>query len=89
MLFRSNANADGAGYTALHAAIVRGNLNVVKALLAHGANPNARQTKGTPARRYSGFALDKTMIGATDRKVSRLQREVQTLRHEVSRLRAR
>jgi uncharacterized protein len=37
----------------------------VKALLSHGANPNARQTRGSPARRYSGIALDKTMIGAT------------------------
>jgi uncharacterized protein len=61
----ANANADGAGYTALHAAIVRGNLDLVRALLAHHANPNARQTKGSPARRYSGFALDKTMIEAT------------------------
>src|SRR5262249_47773318 len=54
-----------AGYTALHAAIVRGNLQLVKVLLAHGADPNARQTRGTPARRYSGLALDKTMSGAT------------------------
>jgi uncharacterized protein len=61
----ADPNANGAGYTALHAAIVRGNVNLVKALLEHGADPNARQTKGTPARRYSGFALDKTMIGAT------------------------
>src|SRR5262249_31730292 len=61
----ANPNGDAAGYTALHAAIVRGNVNLVKGLLAHGANPNARQTKGSPARRYSGFALDKTMMGAT------------------------
>jgi ankyrin repeat protein len=61
----ANPDADGAGYTALHAAIVRGNLSLVKALLSHGANPNARQTRGSPARRYSGIALDKTMIGAT------------------------
>src|SRR5579862_4594463 len=61
----ANPNADAAGYTALHAAVIRGNLDVVKALLAHGANPNARQHKGSPARRYSGLALDKTMVGAT------------------------
>ena len=61
----ANPNADGAGYTPLHAAIVRGNLNLLTALLAHGANPNVRQRKGSPSKRYSGFALDKTMTGAT------------------------
>jgi ankyrin repeat protein len=61
----ANPDADGAGYTALHAAVVRGNLSLVKALLSRGANPNARQTMGSPARRYSGIALDKTMMGAT------------------------
>src|SRR5262249_32399310 len=45
----ANPNADGAGYTALHAAVLRGNLPLLKALLAHGANPNARQTKASPA----------------------------------------
>jgi ankyrin repeat protein len=61
----ANPNADGAGYTALHAAVVRGNVGLLKALLAHGANPNVRQRKGSPSKRYSGFALDKTMMGAT------------------------
>jgi ankyrin repeat protein len=61
----ANPNADGAGYTPLHAAIVRGNLNLLTALLAHGANPNVRQRQGSPSKRYSGFALDKTMTGAT------------------------
>jgi uncharacterized protein len=61
----ANPNADGAGYAALHAAIVRGNLDLLKALLAHGANPNIRQRKGSPSKRYSGIALDKTMMGAT------------------------
>jgi ankyrin len=61
----ANPDSSGAGYTALHAAIVRGNVTLVKTLLAHGANPNARQTKGSPARRYSGFGLDKNTIGAT------------------------
>lgn len=61
----ANPDSDGAGYTALHAAVLRGNLNLVKALLGHGANPNPRQMKGSPARRYSGYGLDKRMIGAT------------------------
>jgi ankyrin repeat protein len=61
----ANPDSDGGGYTALHAAVLRGNLDLVKALLRHGANPNSRQMKGTPAKRYSGFGLDKRMIGAT------------------------
>ena len=61
----ANANSDAGGYTALHAAILRGNLDLVKALLGHGANPNPRQMKGTPSKRYSGYGLDKRMIGAT------------------------
>jgi hypothetical protein len=61
----ANPNASGGGYTALHAAVLRGNLELVKALLAHGANPNPRQMIGTAAKRYSGFGLDKRMIGAT------------------------
>jgi len=61
----ANPNSNGAGYTALHAAVIRGNANVAKALLAHGAKTEIRQTKGSPSKRYSGFALDKTMMGAT------------------------
>ena len=38
----------------------------MKALLAHGANPNAPITKGTPVRRNSeDFELPATLIGAT------------------------
>ena len=38
----------------------------MKALLAHGANPNAQITKGTPVRRNSeDFELPATLIGAT------------------------
>jgi ankyrin repeat protein len=68
------------GYTALHAAVLRGTLKdrgvrnedpgaglpLVKALLASGADPNARVTKGTPVRRWShDFALLERWIGAT------------------------
>ena len=61
----ANPNSDGAGYTALHAAVLRSNLTLVKTLLARHANINARQTKASPAKRYSGFGFDKRMIGAT------------------------
>jgi ankyrin repeat protein len=62
----ANANADAVGYTALHAAVLRSDLALVKALLAHGANPNAPITRGTPVLRNSqAFELPKTLIGAT------------------------
>jgi ankyrin repeat protein len=77
---KANPNAAPLGYTALHAAVLRGNLSdrdvrntdpaaglaLVKALLAHGANPNARVAKGTRLRRWShDFALLERWAGAT------------------------
>ena len=54
------------GYTALHAAVLRRQLDLVKALLARGAAPNAKLTKGTPLRRETqDFNLPKTLLGAT------------------------
>jgi ankyrin repeat protein len=62
----ADPNAAAVGYTALHAAVLRSDLDLVKTLLAHGANPNAQITKGTPVRRLSqDFELPKTLIGAT------------------------
>ena len=47
-------------------AVLRGGLGLVNALLAHGADPNLRMTKGTPVRRNSeDFELPATLIGAT------------------------
>ncbi len=62
----ANPDAFGSGYTALHAAILRSDLTLVKALLAHGANPNVRMTKGTPVRRdTTDWNLPATLIGST------------------------
>mgnify|MGYP003339656565 CR=1 FL=1 len=62
----ADVNAAGAGYTALHAAVLRGDHALVKALLAKGANPNARLTAGTPVRKYGvDYALSSAYIGAT------------------------
>ena len=62
----ADPNAADVGYTALHAAVLRSDLDLVKSLLAHRANPNAQITKGTPVRRNSqDFELPKTLIGAT------------------------
>ena len=62
----ADPNAAGAGYTALHAAVLRGNLQLVKTLLARGANPDARLEKGTPVKKYSqDYALSAAWVGAT------------------------
>ena len=62
----ADPNNLGIGYTALHAAILRSDVELVKALLAHGANPNLRMTKATPVRRNStDYFLLAPLIGVT------------------------
>jgi ankyrin repeat protein len=62
----ANPDAAGSGYTALHAAVLRSDLALVNALLAGGANPDLRTTKGTPLRRdTTDFNLPATLIGST------------------------
>src|SRR6266487_132400 len=62
----ADPNAFGSGFTALHAAVLRSDLTLVKALLARGANPNLRMTKGTPMRRdTTDWNLPATLIGAS------------------------
>ena len=81
-LLERGADVDAAplGYTALHAAVLRGELRdrrvrntdpaaglpLVEVLLAHGADPNARLTQPTPVRRWShDFAFMNRWLGAT------------------------
>ena len=62
----ADPNASGAGHSAMHIAAIRGDVVLVRALLAHGADPNARMLKGTPTKRVrSGHALDQRLVGAT------------------------
>ena len=62
----ANPNTAGAGYTALHAAVLRGDVSLVKALLAHGADVNARLTKGTPIfRNGNDYSFLESLTGAT------------------------
>jgi ankyrin repeat protein len=62
----ADPNAFGSGYSALHAAILRSDLKLVKALLARGTDPNARIVKGTPLRRdTTDWNLPATLIGST------------------------
>ena len=68
LLLRRGANPDAssAGFTALHAAVLRSDLGLVEALLAHRADPNARITQATGARRQSGdYGFSTNVIGAT------------------------
>ena len=68
LLLAEDADPDaiGAGYTALHAAVLRGDLTTVEALLASGADPDIRLERGTPLRRASeDWALRSTYISAT------------------------
>ena len=61
----ADPDAAGAGYTALHGAVLRSQTALVDALLAHEANPNALLEHGTPGRRFSAdFSLRYQMVGA-------------------------
>ena len=62
----ADPNAAGAGYTPLHAAVLRGDAALVKTLLAKGADPDAKLQSGTPVRKYGvDYALSAAWIGAT------------------------
>jgi ankyrin repeat protein len=66
LLLEHGADPNGfvSGYSALHAAILRSDLNLVKALLARGADPNRRIARGTPMRRdTTDWNLPATLIG--------------------------
>ncbi len=68
VLLEKGANPDSAdaGYTAMHAAVLRSDLTLVKALLARGANPDIKTTKGTPIRRdTTDYNLPATFIGSS------------------------
>ncbi len=62
----ADPNSVGAGYTALHAAVLRGDRTLVRTLLAHGADPNLRLQAGTPVRRASqDWAFAPGLVSAT------------------------
>ncbi len=62
----ADPEAADAGYTALHTAVLRGDPVLVKALCAHGADPNSRITKGSRQQRnLNWYALSSAQAGAT------------------------
>ena len=61
----ADPNAADAGYTALHAAILHKDAALVRALLDHGADPEARVQAPTPVRRDAvDFYLHPSYVGA-------------------------
>jgi ankyrin repeat protein len=59
-------NAANGGYTALHAAILRGNERAVRTLLVHGADANQPLLAASPTRRQSlDFFFHPAFVGAS------------------------
>jgi ankyrin repeat protein len=62
----ADPNLAGAGFAALHIAIMRRDEQMARALLAHGADPNAPLRTWTPTRRSSqDFHFQPALVGAT------------------------
>ncbi len=77
----ADANAIGAGYNALHAAVLRGDLAGVTSLLEHGADPNVRLQKANPVQRASeDWTFRTAHIGATPFWLAASFREAEIMR---------
>lgn len=77
----ANPNADQAGYTALHAAVLRGEIELVTTLLDHGAELNAVIEHGTAGRRFSAdYSIRAQLIGMNALWLAAKYGEVEILR---------
>ncbi len=62
----ADPDAAGAGYAALHTAVLRADAALVKTLLAYGADPDIRLTKGSRVPRATHWwILPGSLVGAT------------------------
>ena len=74
-------NDGRAGYTALHAAVLRGDPSLVEALAAAGADLDARVVRGTPVTRGGpDFVLPHNLAGATPLLLAAKFLEIEILR---------
>ncbi len=77
----ADPNAADAGYTALHAAILRSDVALVRALLRHGANPDAVVEHGTPGRRFGAdYSIRHQAVGANAFWLASMYGELEILR---------
>ena len=82
----ADPNAAGAGYTALHAAVLRGQVTLVEALLDHGAKLDAVIEHGTAGRRFSAdYSIRHQLIGTDAFWLAAKYGEVEILRTLVER----
>jgi ankyrin repeat protein len=76
----ADPNLAGAGYSALHIAIPHQDLLLVEALIAHGANLDAKVLSPTPARRDSrDFAILEQLVGTTPVWIAAVYRQKEIL----------
>jgi ankyrin repeat protein len=62
----ADPDAQGAGFSALHMAVMRRDVDMARDLLAHGADANARLANWTPTRRASAdWSIHPAFVGAT------------------------
>ena len=77
----ANPNAAIVGYTALHAAVLQGDPEIVAALLHHSASPNAQITQATRvARNGQVLFLGEHLLGATPFALAAKFTEVEIMR---------
>ena len=77
----ADPNAAEAGYTALHAAVLRSQVELVEVLLEHGADLNALIEHGTAGRRFSAdYSIRRQLIGTPALWLAAKYGEVEILR---------
>ena len=77
----ADLNTAGAGYAPLHAAVLRGDQQLVKTLLAHGADPNVRVTKATRVPRHTNWWVFPSFVtGGTPYLLAAKWAEVEIMR---------